>query len=204
MRAKRASFTFWVDKSQLKMPKMVHKTCSLRSNSVTRQVSFNRTKIGGKCQNQKIQMRHFGWFSNTVSILFIDCPCLEHREVWIPQIFYVICIFLCNLKWGKYTVKSPFLQYDIVWITFYLAQLKLGESRKKWKVQLLRIKQLCKRASSPVGSVRCSFLIAKLYNWNYSTNRGYSLKAPTQKVSKFILHIIVFIVNFGINMIPFF
>ena len=27
------------------------KTWSLRSNSVTRQVSFNRTKIGGKCQN---------------------------------------------------------------------------------------------------------------------------------------------------------
>ena len=35
---------------------MVHfgeflKTWSLRSNSVTRQVRFNRTKIGGKCQN---------------------------------------------------------------------------------------------------------------------------------------------------------
>ena len=29
------------------------KTWSLRSNSVTRQVSFNRTKIGGKCQNGK-------------------------------------------------------------------------------------------------------------------------------------------------------
>ena len=55
-RAKRATFTFWVDKSWLKMPKMIHfgeflKTWSLRSNSVTRQVSFNRTKIGGKCQN---------------------------------------------------------------------------------------------------------------------------------------------------------
>ena len=54
LRAKRATFTFWVDKSWLKMPKMVHfgkflKTWSLRSNSVTRQVSFNRTKIGGKC-----------------------------------------------------------------------------------------------------------------------------------------------------------
>ena len=40
---------------------MVHfgeflKTWSLRSNSVTRQVSFHRTKNGGKCQNQKIQM----------------------------------------------------------------------------------------------------------------------------------------------------
>ena len=50
---------FWVDKSSLKMPKMVHfgeflKTWSLRSNSVTRQVSFNRTKIGGKCQKFNI------------------------------------------------------------------------------------------------------------------------------------------------------
>ena len=62
LRAKRATFTFWVDKSWLKMPKMVHfgeflKTWSLRSNSVTRQVSFNRTKISGTCQNSKIQRR---------------------------------------------------------------------------------------------------------------------------------------------------
>ena len=72
LRAKRAKFTFWVDKSWLKMPKMVNfgeflKTWSLRSNSVTRQVNFNRTKNGGKCQNSKLEMRHFGWFSNTMS-----------------------------------------------------------------------------------------------------------------------------------------
>ena len=42
----RATFTFWVDKSLLKMPKIV--------------------KFGGNCQNLKIQIRHFGWFSNTV------------------------------------------------------------------------------------------------------------------------------------------
>ena len=56
---------------------MVHfdeflKTWSLCSNSVTRQVSFNRTKIGGKCQNWNIQTRHFGWFSNTVYLVLID------------------------------------------------------------------------------------------------------------------------------------
>ena len=55
----------------LKMPKMVNldeflKTWSLRSNSVTRQVNFNRTKISKKCQNSKIQIQHFGWVSNTV------------------------------------------------------------------------------------------------------------------------------------------
>ena len=62
---------FSVDKSSLKTSKMVHfgeflKTCSLRSNSVTRQVSFKRTKISGKYQNSKIQMRHFELFSNNV------------------------------------------------------------------------------------------------------------------------------------------
>ena len=54
------------------MPKMVQfgeflKTWSFRSNSVTRQVSSIWTKIGGKCQNWKIQMRHFEWFLNTVN-----------------------------------------------------------------------------------------------------------------------------------------
>ena len=46
LRAKRAALAFWVVKSSLKMPKMVHlgeflKTWSLRSNSVTRQVSLS-------------------------------------------------------------------------------------------------------------------------------------------------------------------
>ena len=49
---------FWVDKSWLKIPKMVHfgdflKTLSLRSNSITRQVTYNKTKNVGKCQNKK-------------------------------------------------------------------------------------------------------------------------------------------------------
>ena len=44
---------------------MVHfgdilKTWSLRSNSVTRQVSFNWNKISWKCRNCTIQIRHFG------------------------------------------------------------------------------------------------------------------------------------------------
>ena len=56
LRAKRATFTFWVDKSSLKMPKKIHfgeflKTRILPSNSVTRQVTFNREKNGRKCQN---------------------------------------------------------------------------------------------------------------------------------------------------------
>ena len=73
LRAKRATFTFWVNKSSIKKYQKwsvlasFWKTWSLRSNSVTRQVSFNCAKIGGKCQNSKIQMRHFRWFSITVN-----------------------------------------------------------------------------------------------------------------------------------------
>ena len=68
-----AKFTFWVDKSSLKMPKIVNfgeffKTFNLRSNSVTRQVTFNRTKIEKfvcdilsnfqtLCSSRKIQIR---------------------------------------------------------------------------------------------------------------------------------------------------
>ena len=59
------------------MPKIVHfgeflKTWSLQSNSVTRQISFNRTKIGGKCQNwKKNQMRHFEEFLNNVNVVWL-------------------------------------------------------------------------------------------------------------------------------------
>ena len=52
---------------------MVHfgeflKTWSLRSNSVTRQVSFDRTKIGEKCQNSKIQKSKRDILSNFQTI----------------------------------------------------------------------------------------------------------------------------------------
>ena len=51
LRVERATFTFGVNEK-----------CQKWSISVTRQVNFKRTKIGGKCQNWKIQMRHFGIF----------------------------------------------------------------------------------------------------------------------------------------------
>ena len=48
LRAKRATFTKVYQKCQ-----KWSTLASLRSNSVTRQVNFNRTKIGEKCQNAK-------------------------------------------------------------------------------------------------------------------------------------------------------
>ena len=45
--------------------------CRFRSNSVARQVIFNWPKIGGKCQNSKIQRRHFVLFSKIVEELLL-------------------------------------------------------------------------------------------------------------------------------------
>ena len=67
------------------------KARSLRTNSVTRQVKFNRTKIGGKCQNSKIQMRHF--------TLFKQCDTLQKSlKKSYFAIFLVICLLTVYYK----------------------------------------------------------------------------------------------------------
>ena len=59
---------------------MVHfgeflKIWSLRSNSVTRQISFNRTKIGGKCQNKiNSNVTFWGIFEYCAHIVFENGP----------------------------------------------------------------------------------------------------------------------------------
>ena len=70
------------------MPKKVNfgeflETRSLRSNGVTRQVNFSWTKIGGKCQNSKIQMRHI--LGNFPTM----CNCIN----LVKSSKYVNCIF---------------------------------------------------------------------------------------------------------------
>ena len=47
------------------------KTSSLRSNSVTRQVNFNRTKIGAKCQNANA----------TFKVIFKQCDSVEYVTI---------------------------------------------------------------------------------------------------------------------------
>ena len=69
MSAKRATFTFWMDKSSSNMPNMVNfgeflKSQSLRSNIVTRHVTFYRKKNWFKCLNSKIQMQHWEIFKH--------------------------------------------------------------------------------------------------------------------------------------------
>ena len=79
---------------------MVHfgeflKNWSLRSNSVTRQVNFKRTKFGGKCQNWIFQMRHFGWFSNTVLEKNHYCSCSYHPKK-VLAVASVLIAFFCQ------------------------------------------------------------------------------------------------------------
>ena len=55
---------------------MVHfdeflKTSSLWSNSVTRQVNFNRTKIGGKCQNSKVRLEKKDKYENCFAVCLL-------------------------------------------------------------------------------------------------------------------------------------
>ena len=54
----------------------VFENLKLRSNSVTRQVSFNRTKIGGKCQNKKKSNATFlsNFQTMCISQIFLEHP----------------------------------------------------------------------------------------------------------------------------------
>ena len=60
------------------------KTWSLRSNSVTRQVSFNRTKIGGNCQNS----------NGTFWVIFKQfAPAFYF---WGVNFICILCCFCCS------------------------------------------------------------------------------------------------------------
>ena len=64
------------------------KTWNLRSNSVTRQVNFNRAKIGGKCQNS----------NETFWVIFKHCALQSCKVLWRLLLnfeAYVCMIFSC-------------------------------------------------------------------------------------------------------------
>ena len=66
MRAKRATITYWVDKSWLKMPKIVNfgkflKNWSLRSNSVIKQKMPRKANKHSSLRSQNCEMRLFEW-----------------------------------------------------------------------------------------------------------------------------------------------
>ena len=79
LRAKRATFTFWVDKSSLKCQKWwiwrVFENMKLPFNSVTRRVNCKRTKVGGK----------FKWWNETFWVSFKHCDLL-FPSYWVNQV----------------------------------------------------------------------------------------------------------------------
>ena len=85
---------------------------SLASNSVTRQVSFNWPKVGGKCQISKIQMRHFWMIFKQCGTLFAMCKnrkllifCFSDILWWRLECCFD-CFFPYNSIIGKKELKS--------------------------------------------------------------------------------------------------
>ena len=64
------------------------KTWSLRSNSVTRQVSFNRTKIGGKCQK----------FKNSNATFWVTFKQCESKNIWSPYFSPFFPLWHCSFS----------------------------------------------------------------------------------------------------------
>ena len=96
LRGKRATFTFLSGR--------------LRSNSVIRPVTFNRTKIGVK----KIQLRHYERFSNNVF------PCYKFNELLISNSVWVQTI------WGQMKMDSVFSRYIYLFIQGYEKDIAKG------------------------------------------------------------------------------
>ena len=62
------------------------------SQTVLPNKSFNRTKICGKCQNSKIQTRHFESFSNNVELGL--CLSIKNNVFWCIDAFHKKSNFL--------------------------------------------------------------------------------------------------------------
>ena len=110
------------------------KTWILRSNSVTRQVTFEMTKIGGKCQSWKIQMGHFDFSvisKNCVLFFYFSnsfCGQSKSYVAWIDYLDFLICFqggeWHENISWclGMFEyfylcldLKNPF-DITLIWI----------------------------------------------------------------------------------------
>ena len=74
----------------------------LRSKNVTRQVNFNKTKIVRKCQNLKIKMRHFEWFSNDVH------QCFFRKNRTIIHIIFTLLIKCSSSPINEEQIKDLF------------------------------------------------------------------------------------------------
>jgi len=116
----------------LKMPKIVYfgeflKTWSLRSNSVTGQVNFNRTKIGEKFQNAKNSNATF-WvifeqcadeYINMITLVTINISTGSHLLARLQKVLeisaYTKWRFTCSLFIRRsVSLESPFSFHDCI------------------------------------------------------------------------------------------
>ena len=103
---------------------------SLRSNSVTRQVNFHWTKIGGKCQNGKIQLRHFGRFSNIWGKVFMRRSHQRVHECILKMVENVYLYVFDDVLDVTYlmTLLAPHLVGDL---GIPQAKLKINENQSR-------------------------------------------------------------------------
>ena len=101
-----------------------------RATFFIRQIALpDRSKISGKCQNWKVKMRHFGWFSNNVMraeepfslYTSMSCDLLSWLHNWQS--------FLVALSWPHFGIPTvyPLVKYLI---TFFFP------SDSKWWLPL--------------------------------------------------------------------
>ena len=69
--------------------------------SVTRQVNFNWTQIGGRCQNWQTKMRHFGWFSNTVMEEMKNAVLGKKDQSWWQLLLWLGCFIWMAKQWSQ-------------------------------------------------------------------------------------------------------
>ena len=117
MRAKRATFTFWVENSWLKkIPKMVNLASFWKTEACGQTVLPDmsvliRQKLAENAKIQKFQMRHFEWFSNNMLVLVKNVLELD----WVYELLYKRLSYLTitNTYWffayrGRFTPDLTF------------------------------------------------------------------------------------------------
>ena len=132
------------------------KTWNLWSNSVTRQVNFN--KIGGKCRNW--QMRNFWWFSNIVDHFswyirifgdVLDGTC-EDTKIPYFMFFHCCCWHNTHVKTrqkeeeGKSFFRRKICSFEsslentLFWKSNLGAKIQFWQSLNFWHVWILCVK----------------------------------------------------------------
>ena len=97
-----ASYDYILYKSSLKMPKMVNLAEFWKIEASGQTVLPDRSILFvEKCQNWKIQMRHFGWFSNNmIPLIFILVCC----GIWIFAPKHKVNYFVMTSSWSQATL----------------------------------------------------------------------------------------------------